>query len=92
MLELLGRLALVLAMQFPPNAPVRALPESAAAWDRVADQMRANHNVAWGPGVLVNANTSKLAEALPSLDFISGVGGQRHLPLNAIVFFLDRVG
>ena len=88
--ELLGRIALVLAMRFPSSAPVRGLSGSAAAWSRVADATRASHHAAWGPDVLVNVHTSKLAEALPALGFVLGAGGQRHLPLNGIVFFLGR--
>ena len=42
--------------------------------------------------MLVNVHASNLAAALPTLDFVSGVGGQRHLPLNAIAFFLGRLG
>ena len=42
--------------------------------------------------MLVNVHTSNLAATLPTLDFVPGVGGQRHLPLNGIVFFLGRLG
>jgi len=91
-IELFGRLALVFAMQFPSSVPVRGLPANAAAWARVANQTRDNHYAAWGPDVLVNVRASNLAAAPPTLDFVSGVGGQRHRPLNAIVFFLGRLG
>ena len=79
-------------MQFPPSAPVRALPANAAAWSRVAVATRDNHYEASGADVLGNVHSSKLAEALPSLQYVSGVGGQHHLPLHVIVFFLDRLG
>ena len=91
-LELLGRLALVLVVQFPASVPVRALPGSAAAWARAAQQTRGYHYAAWGPDVLVDVHTSKLADALPTLDFVFGVGGRRRLPLHVIVFFLGRLG
>ena len=91
-LELLGRLALVLIMQFPASVPLRALPESAAAWARAAQQTRGYHYAAWGPGVLVDVHTPKLADALPTLDFVFSVGGRRRLPLHVIVFFLGRLG
>ena len=41
--------------------------------------------------VLVNAHSSKLAEAMPLMTFTER-GGQKFLPLNAIVFFLGRLG
>ena len=78
-------------MQFPQSHPVRPLPANAAAWTRLANAARENHYVAWGPGVLVNAHSSKLAEAMPLMDFTER-GGQKFLPLNAIVFFLGRLG
>ena len=80
-------------MQFPPtSAPVRSLPANAAAWSRVAVATGDNLYEAWGADVLVNAHTSKLVEARPTLDCVSGVGGQRHLPLHVIAFFLGRLG
>ena len=79
-------------MQFPASVPVRALPGSAAAWARAAQQTRGYHYAAWGPDVLVDVHTSKLADALPTLDFVFGVGGRRNLPLHVIVFFLGRLG
>ena len=79
-------------MQFPASVPVRALPQSAAAWARAAQQTRGYHYAAWGPDVLVDVHTSKLADALPTLDFVFGVGGRRRLPLHVIVFFLGRLG
>ena len=91
-LELLGRLALVLIMQFPASVPVRALPGSAAAWVRAAQQTRGYHYAAWGPGELVDVHTSKLAGALPALGFVFGVGGRRRLPLHVTVVFFGRLG
>ena len=41
--------------------------------------------------MLVDVHTSKLADALPTLDFVFGVGGRRRLPLHIIVFFLGRL-
>ena len=79
-------------MQFPASVPARALPESDAAWTRAAQQTRGYHYAAWGPDVLVDVHISKLAGALPALDFVFGVGERRHLPLRAIVFFLGRLG
>ena len=80
-------------MQFPPSVPVRGLPANAAAWARVANQTCDNHFAAWGPDLLVNVHVSNLTAALPTLGFVSsGVGGQRRLPLNAIIFFLGRFG
>ena len=75
-------------MQFPQSHP---LPANAAAWTRLANATRENHYVAWGPGVLVNVHSSKLVEAMPLMDFTER-GGQKYLPLNAIVFFLGRLG
>ena len=41
----------------------------------------------------MDVRTSKLAGALlPTLNFVSGVGGRRHLPLGIIAFFLGRLG
>ena len=77
-----SHLALVLAMQFPPSNPARALPASAAAWSRVAVATRDGHYKAWGVDVLVNVSSPKLAVALPLLE----------VPPNAIVFFLGRLG
>ena len=51
-----------------------------------------NHYSAWGPDVHVNVYTSNLAAALPPPDFVSSVGGQRHLLLSVIVLFLDQLG
>ena len=90
-LELLGRLALVLIMQFPASVPARA-PGSDAALARAAQQTRGYHYAAWSPDVLVDVHISKLADALPALDFVFGVGGRRRLPLHVIVFFLGRLG
>ena len=73
-------------MQFPASVPVRALPGSAAAWARAAQQTRGYHYAAWGPNVLVDVHTIKLADVLPTLDFVFGVGERRRLPLNVIVF------
>ena len=42
--------------------------------------------------MLVDVHTPKLAAALPTLDFVFGVGGRRRLPLHIIVFFLGRLG
>ena len=87
----LASFALVLVMQFPQSHPVRPLPANAAAWTRLANATRENHYVAWGPDVLVNVHSSKLAEAMPLMDFTER-GGQKFLPLNVIVFFLGRLG
>ena len=78
-------------MWFPQSHPVRFLPPGAAAWIRVANATREGHYVAWGPDVLVNVDSSKLAEAMPLLNFTER-GGQKFLPLNVIVFFLGRLG
>jgi len=78
-------------MWFPQSHPVRLLPPDAAAWIRVANATRESHYVAWGPDVLVNVDSSKLAEAMPLLNFTER-GGQKFLPLNVIVFFLGRLG
>ena len=94
-LELLGRLALVLVMQFPPSVPVRALPLEVLRRGLASRSRRAattTHYAAWGLDVLVDVHTSKLADALPTLDFVFGVGGRRRLPLHVIVFFLGRLG
>ena len=91
-LELLGRLALALIMQFPASVPARALPGSDAAWARAAQQTRGYHYAAWSPDVLADVHISKLADALPALDFVFGAGGRRRLPLHVIVFFLGRLG
>ena len=81
-------------MQFPLSVPMRALPANAAAWSRAAAAVatRDNHYEACGADVLVNAQSSKFAEALPTMDYVSGVGRQRHLPPNAIIFLLGRLG
>ena len=65
----LASVVLVRVMQFPPSHLVRPLLANAAAWSRVAAATRENHYVAWGPGVLVNVHSSKLAEAMPLMDF-----------------------
>ena len=91
-LELLGRLALVHIMQFPASVPARALPGSDAAWARAAQQTRGYHYAAWGPDVLVDVHITKIADALPALDFVFGVGGRRRIHLCVIVFFLGRLG
>ena len=78
-------------MQFSPTNPARALPASAAAWSRAAAATRESYYIAWGPGVLVNVHSSTLAEAMPLMDFTER-SGQKFLPLNAIVFFLGRLG
>ena len=87
----LASFALVLVMQFPQSNPVRPLPANAAAWSRLANATRESHYVAWGPDVLVNVSSSKLVEALPLLDYTER-GGQKHLPLNIITFFIGRLG
>ena len=87
----LASFALVLVMHFPQSNPVRPLPANAAAWTRLANATRESHYVAWGPDVLVNVNSSKLAEAMPLLNFTER-GGQKYLPLNVIVFFIGRLG
>ena len=79
-------------MQFPASVPAHALPESDAAWARAAQQTRGYHYAAWSPDVLADAHISKLADALPALDFVFGVGGRRRLPLHVFVFFLGRLG
>ena len=79
-------------MQFPASVPVRSLPGSDAALARAAQQTRGYHYAAWSPDVLVDVQISKLAGALPALDFVFGVGGRRRLPLHVIVFFLGRLG
>ena len=78
-------------MQFPPSNPVRALPASAAAWSRVAVATRDGHYAAWGAGVLVNVHSSKLAVALPLVKCALR-NGQRHLPLNVVVYLLGQLG
>ena len=79
-------------MQLPSSNPVRALPANAAAWSRVAVvATRDGHYEAWGADVLVNIHSSKLAVALPTVEY-DRHGGQRHLPLNAIVYLLGRLG
>ena len=87
----LASFALVLVMHFPQSHPVRPLPANAAAWTRLANATRESHYVAWGPDVLVNVNSPKLAEAMPLLNFTER-GGQKYLPLNVIVFFIGRLG
>ena len=87
----LASFALVLVMQFPQSNPVRPLPANAAAWSRLANATRESHYVAWGPDVLVNVSSSKLVEAMPLLDYTER-GGQKHLPLNIITFFIGRLG
>ena len=42
--------------------------------------------------MLVDVHTSKIADALPTLGFVSGGGEWRCLSLNVIVFFLGRLG
>ena len=79
-------------MQFPASVPVRALPGSAAARARAAQQTRGYHYAAWGPDVLVDDHTSKLADALVTLGFVFGGGGWRRLPLGGIDFFFGRLG
>ena len=83
--------SLALAMMFPPSNPVRALPANAAAWMRVASATRDNHYTAWGNDVLVNVDSSKLATALPGMQYVK-ISGQKHLPLSAIVHLLGRLG
>ena len=78
-------------MEFSPSNPVRALPVNAAAWSRAAAAALESHYVAWGPDVLVNVHSSKLAGAMPLMDFTER-SGQKFLPLNVIVFFLGRLG
>ena len=78
-------------MHFPQSNPVRPLPANAAAWNRLANATRESHYVAWGADVLVNVSSSKLAEAMPLLNFTER-GGQEHLPLNVRVFFIGRLG
>ena len=56
-----------------------------------AEGMRGYHYAAWGPGVLVDVHTSKLADALPTLDFVFSVGGRHRPPPNVIVFSLGRL-
>ena len=79
-------------MMLPPSNLVRALPASAAAWSRVAIATRDGHYGSWGAGVLVNVHSFKLAVvALPLMKY-SLRNGQRHLPLNDIVYLLGRLG
>ena len=61
-------------------------------WARAARQKRGYHYAAWGPDVLVDVHFPKLADALPALEFVFGVGGRHRLPMHVIVFFLDRLG
>ena len=83
--------SLALAMMFPPSNPVRALPANAAAWARVAAATRESHYMAWGDDVLVDVHASKLATALPNMQYVT-ISGQQHLPLNVIVYLLGRLG
>ena len=83
--------SLVLAMMFPPSNPVRALPADAEALPRVAVATRDSHYGAWSAGALVNAHSSKLVVALPLMEYVLR-SGQRHLPLNIIVYLLGRLG
>ena len=50
------------------------------------------HYAAWGPDVLVDVHTFKLADVLPTLNFVFGVGERHRLPLHVIVFFLGQLG
>ena len=70
---------------------MRALPANAAAWVRVASATRDNHFAAWGDDVLVNVDSSKLATALPGMQYVK-ISGQQHLPLSVIVCLLGRLG
>ena len=83
--------SLVLTMVLPPSNPVRALPVNAAEWSRVAVATRDSHYGSWGADVLVNVHSSKLAEALPLMQYALR-NGHRHLPLGAIVYLLGRLG
>ena len=83
--------SLVLAMMFPPSNPVRALSANATEWSRVAVATRDGHCEAWGAGILMNVQSSKLAAALPPMQYVLR-NGQRHLPLNVIVYLLGWLG